>query len=587
MTRGRIMVTKPLLISAVILGTLTVSSGIVKADTNTLTSTEHTQQIHLNTAQGWSNDVQNIVWNESGKYYDVYFLHSKDGADNPFGDYGQDWYHTTTKDFINYTKQNVAIASHGPESDYTWKSAWTGSVVVNKGDIAGVPKGAKVAYFSGLEKNDGGSQNIWAAWSDDNGKTFTHVLNNANPVIDHSWSWTSQNHADERDSSVFYIGNKLMMYTSEGDSIGVYTSKDGLNWEKADKDGASKIEPYSFFKGHSWDGNAPIECPAIRTMKMPNDKTKQVLFFGAKDASKQETTGTYYIVGHLDTNGLFAPETDATRVDQGTDFYGANVSGSDDIETVNDSLKILGWVGNWNYTAAGIHSDDAGESSYAKKLGAYSTVRTLTLNNDLTLKQSFDNPVNKKTKSTTKTATVKNPLNSYKKMSVAGSDTNGNVYNLYDSPRKAVASIYKLKFSQKSGTYNSRIFVDIWQGKDYVKLNYDPSNGWYNVKAYSSELKNNMSGDSSMNYYQNGLLGNGDGYGVQSHAKNLNTVDLKIITDKGSVEIVFPNGQSYTLARYSTKNSQDVKIYTEDPDMTTNPNKVSINETLLTKKMVK
>lgn len=44
-------------------------------------------------------------------------------------------------------------------------------------------------------------------------------------------------------------------------------------------------------------------------MKIANGTVKQVLFFGAKSPQDGQTTGTYYIVGHLDNNGIFFPET--------------------------------------------------------------------------------------------------------------------------------------------------------------------------------------------------------------------------------------------------------------------------------------
>ena len=40
---------------------------------------------HLTTKDGWSNDLQSIVWNEKAKHYDLYFLHSADGTENPLG----------------------------------------------------------------------------------------------------------------------------------------------------------------------------------------------------------------------------------------------------------------------------------------------------------------------------------------------------------------------------------------------------------------------------------------------------------------------------------------------------------------------
>ena len=43
------------------------------------------QTFHLASHKGWSNDLQTIVWNQEKNYYDIYFLHSVDGATDPFG----------------------------------------------------------------------------------------------------------------------------------------------------------------------------------------------------------------------------------------------------------------------------------------------------------------------------------------------------------------------------------------------------------------------------------------------------------------------------------------------------------------------
>lgn len=278
---------------------------------------------------------------------------------NVFGSQGQNWEHTFTKDFVTYESQNSAIAANGGHSTEGWKSAWTGGAITSTGNIKGTSKGQKVAYFSGLKKSDD-KQNIWAVASTDGGKTYTQVLNDGKPIMTTS---NSLNGVDFRDPYVFTWNGKLMMYVAEGDNIGVYTSTDGVSWSKADKNGASKIGSGTFFKGRSWDGNAPVECPVLKTMTLPNGQTKQVLFFGAKDASHGETTGTYYIVGHLDSNGLFAEETEVKRLDQGSDYYGANFSGTTDISQSNKELISMGWVGNWNYTANGVHPDEAANQS--------------------------------------------------------------------------------------------------------------------------------------------------------------------------------------------------------------------------------
>lgn len=550
-------------------------SNVVHADS--VTSTAHESVYHLTTKDGWSNDLQSIVWNEKGRYYDLYFLHSET-ADDPNEAGHQNWYHTTTKDFVHFTQQNEAIKADGPEAPYTWSSAWTGTVLINKGQIKGVPKGAQVAYFSGLEKHDGGSQNIWAAWSSDNGKTFSHVLNNASPVIDHSWGWTSQNRVDERDPAVVYWYGKMLMYVAEGSEIGVYQSKDGINWSKADPNGASKVGMGTYLRGVDLRDTTPVECPVLRTMKTPNGQTKQVLFFGAKAPHAGQTTGTYYIVGHLDSNGLFAPETDAKRLDQGSDYYGANFSGSSDLSESAKTIKSMGWIGNWSYTANGVHNDEAATSEFTKRLGSYSVARDLEMNNDLTIKSTPIVGQGKDVKRYTGVSKDR-PINGVNASSnrpfTNGRDTNGLIHNLFDVPNLSVNKAYNLHFYNTKGNYTGRIYIDIWQGKDYVRFNYDPSNGKYNVKTRSGELDRGRNGQAASSYYFDGLLGSGNGYIADSGLKNQKSINLKVLTDKNSVEFFFPNGQTYTVARFNTSHKQDFKVFTEDPS---GGNKVDITQ---------
>lgn len=552
-----------------------IEQKVVHADA--VDSDYHVAKAHLTTKDGWSNDLQSIVWNEKGQYYDLYFLHSKTADDpNEAGD--QNWYHTTTKDFIHFTTQNEAIKADGPEAPYTWTSAWTGTVLTNNGQIKGVPRGAKVAYFSGLEKHDGGSQNIWAAWSSDNGKTFSHVLNGASPVIDHSWNWTSKNKVDERDPAVVYWKGKMLMYVAEGDEIGVYQSYDGIKWAKADPNGASKVGLGTYFKGLNGRDSTPVECPVLRTMTTPDGRQKTVLFFGAKAPHNGQTTGTYYIVGHLDNNGLFAPETNAKRLDQGSDYYGANFSGSSDLSQSAKTIKSMGWIGNWNYTANGIHNDEHATSEFTKHLGSYSLARDISLKNDLTMTSNLitgrENNI-KRYNNVSKDRPVNGINATSNKPYTRGKDTNGPVYNLFDVPNLSVSKKYDLNFYNIKGTYKGRIYFDIWQGNDYVKVNYDPSNGMYRVATRAGELDRGRNGQISSSYYYDGLLGRGLGYENQSGVAGWKNTTIKVVTDKNSVEILFPNGQSYTAARFNSSDKQDFKIYTEDP---TNGNRVNITQ---------
>ena len=69
--------------------------------------------------------------------------------------------------------------------------------------------------------------------------------------------------------------------------------------------------------------------PFSKQRQQPTVRTSKFSFFGAKDTASGETTGTYYTVGHLDGNGLFIADTETKRLDQGSDYYGANFTGSD------------------------------------------------------------------------------------------------------------------------------------------------------------------------------------------------------------------------------------------------------------------
>ncbi|MDU2713258.1 MAG: glycoside hydrolase family 32 protein [Streptococcus salivarius] len=524
------------------------------------------QTFHLASHKGWSNDLQTIVWNQEKNYYDIYFLHSVDGATNPFGPSGQDWIHTTTKDFITYSKQETAIPAKGGDSKEGWHSAWTGSVVTDSQGISGIQNEEPVAYFTGLM--DDGSQAIYASESNDKGASFTKALKDGKPLLTKEQSYNGK---DFRDPYVFHFKDKLLMYVAEGDALGVYQSQDGINWTKADSKGDSKILPETFFKGRNWQDNAPIECPVLKTMTTTDGQDKQVLFFGAKDTASGETTGTYYTVGRLDGNGLFIADTETKRLDQGSDYYGANFTGSNRIEESNHNLISLGWVGNWNYFTSGIHSDQEAKSDFLKTIGFYTTPRQLQLDRDGIIQST---PLYKNEQLTLKNQngniSSQRPLTSDNRKPWIDKSHNQNANGLLDLAGKNSSGYYQLHFSniKKEGGY---IYIDIWQGSDYVKIAYQITSGTYQVSAYAAELNNSMDGSqTASSYYYDGLLGNGQGYKADSHYKETDNITITLITDNRSLEIFFPNGQTYTLARFNTSGRQDVKVFSTQKDLLLN-----------------
>ena len=526
---------------------------------------DHTPVYHASTNQGWSNDVQTITKDSDGTY-NIYFLHSVDGATNPFGPNGQNWEHVTTKDWEHFSNQGIAINSHGTNNPNSWKSAWTGSIITNTGNIIGVPKGDQVAYFSGLSKKDG-SQNIYAAWSDDNGMTFTHALNDGAPVLAYNQAGASNDPNQERDADVIYWNGKMLMYTAEGDKLGVYQSTDGIHWTKADPNGASKVMPGTFAQGMNWQSNnVPVECPQIRNLTCDKGGSKIVLFYGAKDpnGNPAQTTGTYAIVGHLDKNGMFAADQDVQRLDLGSDYYGSNLSDNQTLDKPTKILTGLGWIGNWNYTSAGVynnqdqHSYPADKNQLENHLGSYSAPREVFLHyvgGKYHVMSAIQYTLDEHS------AENKNVSDGQ----VVSKDASyGDVHEVFNEQTPA-DQIFDLSLNTKSGkAYQGRVYIKISQGKDAVIFNYDPDNGMMAVSQNAVELENDMNKDAANNY-QKGTTGNG--YLVNTGDKSLvnKPNDLEIYCDKTSIELDF-GGQIYTVARYATDDNQQVTIYGQDPN---------------------
>ena len=546
-----------------------LASSTSNGTTNpTMTSDEHQADYHLTTQSGWGNDVQTIVKNPKG-YYDIYFLQAPGGAQN----HGTTvWKHTTTTDFKNFGPQNTAIGVG--KGGNSWYGAATGSVVVNQGNIAGVPKGDMVAYFTGYHN----VQSIYAAYSDDDGKTFDHVLNNGNPVLNYNSNGASQDPNNFRDASVVYWNGKMLMYCAEGNKFGVFSSTNGLNWNHV-----GDVDAAQFAKGMTFDNSdVPVECPVLRNMTDNQGKSHIVLFYGGKNNAAHQTTGTYYVVGHLDNNGLFVADHNAQRLDLGSDFYAANFDGSDDLGTANASIISLGWIGNWGYTGSGVYANEnnhtypADKGQLSQRLGSYSLPRKLTLNsNGMISDAPLLNTVNSGNAVQCSTDHPSTTNNGDQKQTITETDGN-QVYTLYDHENEPADSIYDLHFGTKNGQpYKGRIYIDIWQGADNVRLNFDPTNGWMQCSQYAKELDNDPTGMGASNTYQNGTLGNKKGYSADTNLANVSSFDIKVFCDKDSVEFFFPNGQAYTVARFATQNNQDFKVYTQDP---TDNNQLSVQK---------
>ena len=78
-------------------------------------------------------------------------------------------------------------------------------------------------------------------------------------------------------------------------------------------------------------------------MTTTDGQDKQVLFLELRIQLQANNWNLLYCRA-LDGNGLFIADTETKRLDQGSDYYGANFTGSDRIEESNHNLISLGWL---------------------------------------------------------------------------------------------------------------------------------------------------------------------------------------------------------------------------------------------------
>lgn len=499
---------------------------------------------HLFTPYNRSNDVQTILYDSDKNLYHVYWLN----------DPGQVWYHCVTRDWQHFSKTNIAIQTGKGGTDH-WYGAATGSIITNQGNITGVPKGAKVAYFVGYHD----TQDIFACWSDDDGYTFSHPLNNEYPVLRWNAPGTGGDKYNFRDPGVFYRNGKMYMYVAERNKFGVYTSDNGIDWSNV-----GFVTADNFMKGMTFsDGDTPIECPVVRVMKTPDGQNKAILFFGGKNGEANQGTGTYYTVGYIDDSGMYHAETNCQRLDLGTDFYAANFSGSDDVGNPVDSLITLGWIGNWGYIGTGLYNDQ-NDHTYPNSindmthhLGSYSLPRKCVLDANSNIVQQVYIPGVNFNRMYEGTVTPTSPGNKGKNVYTLSSD--GASVLLEDNAGWAFTHYHLTFKTSDNSTYSGRIHIEFWQGNDYVKLEYDTNSGWLLGSGYAKEFDNNETGMGASNAYKRSE-------GMYVGVTNVKTLELEVYTDKNCVEIVFPNGTVWTKARFSVQDSQDVKIYSQDPN---------------------
>lgn len=379
---------------ASVTGVLTI--GIRRSEAESLNNNEWTyneryrNQYHYSAEKNWLNDPNGLLYDDTTGIYHLFYQYNP--SENGWGN--MSWGHATSTDLVNWEEQEVVIPqleNQGwVDSVYTntegdladvgevhyvgnpttnWgdangkKYVFSGSTVLDKDNKSGLGKNAILAFYTSCyqvatRKNDGldGGLGSWIgmkeiqeqhlAYSVDGGKTFQQYSPDGNseqpkPVIPVT-DMPEGDAKDFRDPKVVYDEehDQWLMIVVAGQRALVYKSTNLIDWTYA-----SKIE-----REHDY-GVGVWECPELIPMNVEGtNETKWVLTMSVQDNAYASGSGMQYMVGDIDADGKWTPETNKTLsaphwLDYGEDYYAGVTFGN----MPQDRKVMLAWMSNWKY----------------------------------------------------------------------------------------------------------------------------------------------------------------------------------------------------------------------------------------------
>lgn len=300
------------------------SNGTGQQNTETQLSTNGQQingyrsNYHFTVPDKWKNDPQRPVY-ANGKYH-YYYLYNKD---YPNGN-GTEWRHATSTDLVHWQDHGVAIPKYTSANG----DPWSGSVVVDTNNTAGLGKNTMVAIVTQPSAN-GGAQEQYLWYSKDGGNTFKAYGNK--PIL------SNPGNADFRDPKLVWDrqSSRWIMLMAEGNRIGFYTSKNLKSWR--------------YVSDFVADNIGTLECPDLYRMRASNGTYKWVLGVSANGrASGQPNTYAYWI-GTFNGLGFKADDEQPQWLDYGFDWYAAVTFEDGTSSKPYDHRYALAWMNNWDY----------------------------------------------------------------------------------------------------------------------------------------------------------------------------------------------------------------------------------------------
>ncbi len=290
---------------------------------------------HFTPKTGWMNDPNGMFFYKG--MYHLYFQYYPD--DTVWGP--MHWGHATSKDMITWKEEKIAL--YPDEKGYIF----SGSAVVDVNNTSGFgsannPPIVAMFTYHDMAKEKAGAidyQSQAIAYSLDEGMTW--IKYEKNPVI------KNPGIKDFRDPKITWdaIHNQWIMVLAADVETKIYRSSNLIDWELAS----------AFGKNLGVHG-APWECPDFFPIKVEgSSEMKWVLLQSINPGGPNGGSATQYFVGDFDGK-TFSLETsfasDLNQVeglwlDYGKDNY-AGVTWAN-IPDADGRKLFIGWMSNWEY----------------------------------------------------------------------------------------------------------------------------------------------------------------------------------------------------------------------------------------------
>lgn len=296
-------------------------------------------------------------------YYDgsYHLFYQYNPSDKVWGN--MNWGHATSKDLIHWQHHDIAIHSEPEGLGYIF----SGCVVVDWNNSSGLQQGKLpplIALFTHNSRYDKQVQSI--AYSNDSGSNWQSYMHN--PVIEDS------NYTDFRDPKVFYYEPEgvWIMCLAAGDRILFYRSYTLLDWQYE----SEFVNPNPALKG-VW------ECPDLILLNKSKigvtDCDSHWVLIVSIDSYAPHTGGsaTQYFVGNFDGKKFVSEQTETLWLDFGADNY-AGVTWSD-IPKQDGRTIMIGWMSNWAYALKQPTAPWKGAMTLPRELNLVTTSQGLRL----------------------------------------------------------------------------------------------------------------------------------------------------------------------------------------------------------------